>query len=264
MERRLAAILAADVVGYSRLMATDEVGTLDRLKSVRDETILPRMTAHGGRVFKTMGDGILAEFSSVVGAVDFAVAMQRTLNEEEGTQPEDRRLVWRIGINVGDVIIDGDDIYGDGVNIASRLEQKAQPGGLAISGTVYEQVRNKLDLSLRDLGHQRLKNIADPVHVYDVQLAEEQSPLASGALFDFDEDAASQSVLAGGCLCGAVRFEVNQPAISTGFCHCRICQKFTGAPVGVWSAFSRQRHFVRQGRAKGLPVDSDRRERILR
>ncbi len=237
MERRLAAILAADVVGYSRLMATDEVGTLDRLKKVRDETILPRMTAHGGRVFKTMGDGILAEFSSVVGAVEFAVAVQRTLNEEEGAQPEDRRLVWRIGINVGDVIIDGDDIYGDGVNIASRLEQKAQPGGLAISGTVYEQVRNKLDLSLRDLGHQRLKNIADPVHVYDIRLAEEQSPLASGALFDFDENAESQSVLAGGCLCGAVRFEVSQPAISTGFCHCRICQKFTGAPVGVWSAF---------------------------
>jgi adenylate cyclase len=166
IERRLAAIMAADVAGYSRLMGIDEVGTLNALKEHRRERIDPTIVRHNGRVFKTTGDGLLVEFASVVDAVGCAVAIQRAMlafNEEVHT---DRQIVFRIGINVGDIILDGGDIFGDGVNVAARLETICEPGGVCISRYANEQVRDKLSLRFADLGEQTVKNIAHAIGVY--------------------------------------------------------------------------------------------------
>jgi adenylate cyclase len=163
IERRLAAILAADVVGYSRLMGNDEVGTLERLKAHRSLLIDPKIREHHGRIVKTTGDGMLVEFGSVVDAVSCAVEMQRGMVDRNTDMPEDQRILWRIGINLGDVIIDGDDIHGDGVNVAARLEALAEPGGICVSRMVHDQVRDKLPYSFDDMGEQSVKNIARPV-----------------------------------------------------------------------------------------------------
>ncbi len=168
MQRRLSAIMIADVVGYSRLMAGDEEGTLARLKAHREELLEPTIAEHQGRVVKLMGDGVLVEFASVVEAVRAGVEIQRGMAERNGDLPADRRIVFRIGINQGDVIIDGDDIYGDGVNVAARLQERATPGGIWISDRVYGDIRGKIDVGLDDLGDQELKNIPEPVRVYRV------------------------------------------------------------------------------------------------
>ena len=168
--RRLTTILVADVVGYAKLMAADESGTLAALKTHRRELIEPKTAEYGGRVIKLMGDGTLMEFASVVDAVLFAVDVQRAMTELTVAIPEDRRIVYRIGINIGDVIVEDDDLYGDGVNVAARLEALAEPGGICISGDAYRQVRNKLDIDFKDQGEQRLKNIAEPVSVYAIEL----------------------------------------------------------------------------------------------
>ena len=154
MERRLSAILAADMVGYSRLMEADEVGTLERQKIHRGELIDPAFEASHGRIVKEMGDGILVEFPSVVEAVQCAVAIQRAMAEREAEVAEDRRIQYRIGINLGDIVVEGDDIYGDGVNIAARLEGLAEPGGVCISGTAYDQLKAKVDVGYAELGEQ--------------------------------------------------------------------------------------------------------------
>jgi class 3 adenylate cyclase/pimeloyl-ACP methyl ester carboxylesterase len=166
MQRRLAAILAADVVGYSRLMGSDEVGTLSSLKAHRRELTDPVITAHRGRIVKTTGDGALIEFASVVDAVVCAVAIQRGMVSRNANVPEEKRIVFRIGINVGDIIIDGDDIFGDGVNIAARLETLCEPGGICISRAANEQIRGKLSLAFTDLGEQTVKNIANVIGVF--------------------------------------------------------------------------------------------------
>jgi adenylate cyclase len=166
VQRRLAAILAADVVGYSRLMEADETGTLAALKTLRRELIDPRMSTYCGRVVKLMGDGMLAEFSSVVDALACAIDVQEAVARRNIDVSHDRRIAFRIGINLGDVMVEGDDLYGDGVNVAARLEQLAEPGGIAISGTVREHVEGKLDARFADAGEQRVKNIARPVHVF--------------------------------------------------------------------------------------------------
>jgi adenylate cyclase len=166
MERRLAAILAADVVGYSRLIRADEDGTLAALKLVIAELIGPKIAEHHGRVVKLMGDGLLAEFSSVVEAVRAAAEMQRALAARNATLPQDRRIEFRIGVNLGDVVIDGEDIHGDGVNVAARLEGLAEPGGVCISGAVHDQVRDRIGLRFEDLGRQQVKNIDRPVRVW--------------------------------------------------------------------------------------------------
>ena len=164
--RRLAAILAADVVGYSRLIRADEEGTLAALKAVRKDIIDPKIAEHHGRIVKLMGDGMLAEFPSVVDAVRNAVEVQQAVTEHQVDVPEDRRIVFRVGINLGDVVIDGDDIQGDGVNVAARLEGMAEPGGICISGGVYEQVRDRIDLPFTDMGEQAVKNIDRPVRAW--------------------------------------------------------------------------------------------------
>ena len=172
MERRLAAILAADMVGYSKLMAADEIGTIERQKAHREALIDPKIGHFGGRIVKTTGDGMLVEFPSVVDAVHCAVEIQRTMPERESQVPEDQRIRYRIGINLGDVIIEGDDIYGDGVNIAARLEGLADPDGICISRPVHTQIKGKVDYDFEDMGERQLKNIPDPIRVY--RLADRQ------------------------------------------------------------------------------------------
>src|SRR6201997_4922595 len=178
VERRLAAILAADVAGYSRLMGTDEEGTLARLKTLRRELADPKIKEHRGRIVKTTGDGLLLEFASVVDAVRCAVEVQREMAERNADVPSDHRIELRMGINLGDIIKDGRDIYGDGVNVAARLEALAEPGGICVSRVVRDQVRDKLELSFEDMGEQQVKNIARPVRVHRVVLGERR-PSAS-------------------------------------------------------------------------------------
>ena len=173
VQRRLAAILAADAVGYSRLIGADEEGTLAALKAHRLELIDPKVERHHGRIVKTPGDGALIEFASVVDAVRCAIDVQRGMAERNTGVPSDERIEFRIGINVGDIVIDGDDILGDGVNIAARLEGLAEPGGVLVSRAVRDQVRDRLDLVLEDLGEHELKNIARPVRVYRVRASVE-------------------------------------------------------------------------------------------
>ena len=168
-KRKLAAILHADVAGFSRLMGEDETGTHQALGELR-RAVDPLITAHGGRIVGTAGDSVLADFSSVVDALNCAVEMQRASRAINDPIPPERRLELRIGVNLGDVIVDGDDIFGDGVNIAARLEALAQPGTVCISQTVFDQVRNKLDLDYRPLGAHRVKNIAEPIRAYAVGL----------------------------------------------------------------------------------------------
>ena len=173
VHRRLTAILAADIAGYSRLMGADEEGTLAQLKAHRNALLDPKIASHRGRIVKTTGDGMLAEFASVVDALRCAIEIQRGMLERNADVPQERRIEFRVGINVGDIIIDGGDIFGDGVNVAARLEGLAEPGGICVSGRVQEDVRGKLDIAFEDAGEQQLKNIAWPVRVYRVRLSGE-------------------------------------------------------------------------------------------
>src|SRR6516165_2965170 len=169
VERRLAAILCADVAGYSRLMGADEEGTLAVLKSDRRELIDPLIAQHRGRIFKTTGDGILIEFASVVDAVRCAVVVQQGMEDRNANRPESERICFRIGINLGDVIHDEGDIFGDGVNVAARLQTLAEPGEICVSASVREQVGQKLPIGFADKGQHGVKNIARPVRVYRVE-----------------------------------------------------------------------------------------------
>ena len=176
VERRLAAILAADVAGYSRLIEADEEGTLGRLKALRAEVIDPKIASHHGRIVKTTGDGLLVEFASVVDALRCAAEMLAAVAESNAPIPVDRRIQFRVGINVGDIVVEDDDIFGDGVNVAARLEGLAEPGGICVSARVQEDAAGRLDLAFEDIGEQALKNISRPVRVYRVG---PKSPLPS-------------------------------------------------------------------------------------
>jgi adenylate cyclase len=164
--RRLAAILAADVAGYSRLMGVDEEGTHERLRAHLRELVDPKIAEYHGRTVKSTGDGLLVEFPSVVDAVRCAAEVQRTMIDREAEMPEDRRIRYRIGINLGDVIVEDGDIFGDGVNMAARLEALAEPGGICISRVVRDQIRDKLPYRFEDRGEHRVRNIARPVRVF--------------------------------------------------------------------------------------------------
>jgi TolB-like protein/tetratricopeptide (TPR) repeat protein len=168
VQRRLAAVMAADVVGYSRLMEQDEAGTLAALKSRRKQVLQPLVARHRGRVFKVTGDGVMVEFASAVNALQCALDVQHAMATANAALPEKLHIVLRIGVNLGDVMVEGSDLYGDGVNIAARLETTAEPGGVLISGTIYDQVRNKINADFDDLGAQTVKNIALPVRIYRV------------------------------------------------------------------------------------------------
>jgi adenylate cyclase len=168
VERRLAAILAADVAGYSRLIGADEEGTLEHQKALRNELVDPRIAEHKGRLVKTTGDGLLVEFASVVDALRCTAEIQAALAERNAPLPTDRRIEFRIGIHQGDVVVEDGDIFGDGVNIAARLEGLAEPGGICVSARVREDAAGKIELAFSDLGEQQLKNIERPVRAYAV------------------------------------------------------------------------------------------------
>ncbi len=169
MTRKLAAIIAADVVGYSRLMGGDEAGTLAALKTHRRELIDPKIAEHQGRIVKTTGDGMLVEFASVVDAVTCAMVVQGKMAERNGKATQ--QIAFRIGINIGEIISDGDDIFGDGVNIAARVENECEPGGVYLSGSAFEQLRGKTEFFFEDLGERELKNIDRPVRLFAVRSA---------------------------------------------------------------------------------------------
>lgn len=173
--RKLAAILAADVVGYTRLMGEDEAGTLDSLRKHREELIEPKIAAHQGRIVKLTGDGVLADFASVVDAVECAAEIQVAMSERNSQVPTSRQIRFRIGVNLGDVIVEGEDIYGDDVNVAVRLQELADPGGINVSRSAYLTARKKLALRLEDIGMHAAKNISEPIHVYRVHAAEKLS-----------------------------------------------------------------------------------------
>src|SRR5213075_1901189 len=181
MERRLTAIVAADVVGYSRLMGANEAGTLAALKALQTDFIDGKIAEHHGRIVKQTGDGMLVEFPSVVNAVACATEVQRGIGDLNADVPGDRRIQFRIGVNLGDVIVEGKDIFGDGVNVAARLESIATPGGITISGSVRDHVGNRLDLAFEDMGEQTLKNIERPIRVYSVALSSAPARDTKGA-----------------------------------------------------------------------------------
>ncbi len=182
MERRLAAILAADVVGYTRLMGLDEAGTLQRLTALRQQHLEPLVAEHHGRIFKLIGDGLLVEFASVVDALACAQAWQERVASHEAAVDEGRRLTFRIGVNLGDVIVEGDDVYGDGVNIAARIESLAEPGRVYLSSDAYRHAKGKLDVSFDDIGEHDLKNVAEPVLVYRISaMPTDAAPVSAGS-----------------------------------------------------------------------------------
>src|SRR5262245_46360172 len=204
MDRRLAAILSADVVGYSRLMGIDETGTLTALRAHRSELIDPTIAEHKGRIVKLIGDGLLIEFVSAIDAVECAVAIQQGMAVRNAKVPDQRMVVFRIGINLGDVIIEGNDIYGEGVNVAARLQELAEPGGVFVSGSIFEQVDGKVDQSFVDLGNQQIKNINRLIRVYSVSLSSVSSPSEQHPMLNM---AGGKKVLiTGGCLCGEIRY----------------------------------------------------------
>jgi class 3 adenylate cyclase len=172
VQRRLAAVLAADIVGYSRLMGSDEIGTLTMLKAHRRELVDPTIAGSHGRIVKTTGDGMLVEFASVVDAVTCAITVQRAMVSRNAGVPEAKRIIFRFGINFGDILIDGDDILGDGVNIAARLETLCDPGGLCISRSANDQIRDKLSFAFADLGEQTVKNISRAIGIFGLSAKE--------------------------------------------------------------------------------------------
>ena len=188
VERRLAAVLAADVAGYSRLMGADEEGTLARLKEVRKTLVDPTIAKHRGRIVKTTGDGMLVEFASAVDAVRGAVEVQRGMADQNVSVRPDQRIEFRIGIHVGDIIIDDNDIFGDGVNVAARVENECEPGGVCLSGNAFEQIRGKTDFTFDDLGEKRLKNIERPVRLYAVQGATSAAATTTAAISIMQSD----------------------------------------------------------------------------
>jgi adenylate cyclase len=199
VERRLAAIMAADVAGYSRLMGVDEEDTLRRLNAHRGQLVDPKVIEHGGRIVKTTGDGLLVEFPSVVNAVRCAAEIQRAMVDRNSEMTEDRRITFRVGINLGDIIVEDDDIFGDGVNIAARLEALAEPGGICISGTVHDHIGDRLPYTFEDMGEQRVKNIARPVRAFAMSptVAAATAPVAVRALSDPDRPTGSGGLPSG-------------------------------------------------------------------
>ena len=218
VDRKLAAILAADVVGYSTLMERDEKGTYERLKAGREQLFEPEIARHHGRVFKLMGDGMLAEFGSVVDAVECAVSLQRGLAERNAEVPDDQRIQVRIGINLGEMIVEGDDRFGEGVNIASRLQQLAEPGGIWVSGKVAKEVEKKLSFGFEPMGDQRVKNIAEPVQAFRVKLdgasVKRYSPVSARRLAPWAAAAALAAIAALGAIWYVVTGPANAPTAS--------------------------------------------------
>lgn len=235
VQRKLAAIVAADVADYSHLIGRDEEATLKSLSTHRRDFIDPLVEAHHGRIANTAGDSLLLEFTSAVDAMRWALAMQEGMSVRNGKEPSDRQIRFRVGIHIGDVVADGCDLLGDGVNIAARIEQMCEPGGIFLSAAVYEQICDKFNQGFDDLGYHKVKNIPHLVHVYRVHLSDlpDEEP---GTLFKRKD----VSLEKGECMCGAVQIEITQPVISVGLCHCRMCQRFNSSAFSVWAVFARE------------------------
>lgn len=243
LPRKLAAILYADVSGYSRLTGQDEDQTHQQLSEGLN-TLTSMISTHGGIKVHEAGDAILAEFSSVTAAVDAAIESQKSMALWPSEVAGDERVRFRIGVHLGEVIQDRGDIYGDGVNIAARIQEIASPGSLCVSSAVFDQLAAGGNYNFDDLGYRDFKNIEKPVHVYHLRSSEllgtqvtdvvkarvEHQPL-------FDDAVENMIVATGRCVCGSVGYEINQESLGSGFCHCRICQRSTGAPVTAWTAF---------------------------
>ena len=252
--RKLAAIVSLDVVGYSRLMQRDEADTLARLGDCFDGVVSRRVAAHEGRIVKSMGDGLLIEFGTAIDAVACALEIQKNIAGEEAEIAQDRKISFRIGITLGDIIAIGDDIFGDGVNQAARLQEIAKTGELCISGSVFDQIKGKIEHTFVDLGHQKLKNIAQPVRAYRSTLTsagEDEKPVG----WPFLTPAKRTAVTAGGCLCGAIRYQIWSQPVAVGFCHCRHCQLAIGSPMNAWAIFEKQ-NVTFEGEAPGLYASS--------
>jgi hypothetical protein len=219
-------------------MGVDEAGTLRRLNAHRSELIDLKISEHGGRIVKTMGDGLLLEFPSVVNAIQCSLEVQQGMAERNKGADDDRHIIFRIGINLGDLIIEGEDIFGDGVNIAARLQEIAEPGGICVSGAVFEQISGRTDHKFDDLGYKKLKNITQPVRTYQVRFTEVRSGGETHTGWPFMTGTKErQPVASGGCLCGNVRFEIWGEPAGVGYCHCRFCQLALGAPLNAWVAY---------------------------
>jgi class 3 adenylate cyclase len=247
MKHTLAVILYADVVGYSRLTGIDEEATLTLLRSSLN-LFTGLIEAKDGKKIKEAGDAILAEFNSAVAAVESAIDFQKEMSDRNQGLDSDHRFEFRIGINLGEIIHDRNDIFGDGVNIAARIQDIAEPGAITISASVHEQVKGKIDKPFHDLGFQKLKNIDQTVQIFSLDAGDITGTTHPGAfldarikdqpLFDLDGSALKKGpVVTGGCLCGAVRFEITEPKLGAGFCHCRICQRALGAALNAWAAY---------------------------
>lgn len=249
-KRKLAAILFADVVGFSRMMGENEVATLQALQQLQFALINPTIGQHQGRVVKTMGDGIFVEFKSIVDAVECAVAMQLGMIARYADEPGGSRLKLRIGVNLGDVLIDGEDIFGDGINIASRLQELAEPNGICISSAVFGHIDGVLDHSFVDGGAHQFKNIAKAIRAYKYQPERSDEPheVAFRPFVDLPVD--EKPFATGGCLCGQVRFEVSAKALGSMLCHCRMCQRFSGAPMLEGTTFPADAFRLTSGKLK--------------
>lgn len=238
MKRQLAAILYADVAGYSRLTGLDEEQTHRKLDAGLN-LLTEAIAAHGGQKLHEAGDAILAEFQSVTAAVNAAVEFQRQMATRNAELAEDTRLEFRVGINLGEVIHDRDDIYGDGVNLAARIQELAEPGDVCVSGAVYEQIVGKSDQVFDDLGHRKLKNIAQSVRVYQARISDRQSSDESHSGWPYFASSKKKPLATGGCLCRGVRFETWDEPILVGYCHCRFCQLATGAPLNAFVVYKK-------------------------
>ena len=242
-------------------MGQDEAGTLARLNACIDAVISRRVATREGRVVKYMGDGLLIEFPSAIDAVACALQIQKAIRAREAETDASRRIAFRIGVKLGDIIIDGDDIFGDGVNLAARLQELAEPGGICISATVHDLVKGKVDQEFRDLGHRKFKNIAEPVRVFRSEpnvFKNQDVPVG----WPFLTSAERKSITAGGCLCGKVRYTVWAPPIAVGFCHCRHCQLAIGAPINATAIFEQQ-NVIFEGDAPGLYAATQLAERAF-
>ena len=231
MERQLVAILYADVAHYSRHTERDEQRTHQHL----DESLnylTDVVSKNGGQKLHEAGDAILAEFRSVTAAVSAATEFQLGMLERNGDVTDDDRFEFRLGVNLGEVIHDRDDIYGEGVNLAARIQELSQPGTFAVSGSVFEQVAGKTALVFDDLGHRKLKNIEQPIRAYQARLigASDEKEQPSWPYFN---ESKKDPVATGGCLCGGIRFDAWDEPLMVGYCHCRFCQLATGAPLNA-------------------------------
>ncbi len=243
MERQLAAILYADVAGYSRLTGQNESETHRQLNRGLN-LLIEQIDAHGGKKVHEAGDAILAEFPAVTAAVEAALRFQQLMAENRAGDDDEESVQFRIGVNLGEVIRDRDDIYGDGVNLAARIQDVAPVGGLCVSGAVFDQLGSGVEFSYDDLGYRDFKNISRPIHVYQLRPKDpfESHPMAAvesrvkGQLM-FDDAIERKLVTRGSCSCGSIGVEISLESLGAGFCHCKICQRSVGAPVFAWVAF---------------------------